>query len=69
MYLENLVFDAVDPQRLGRFWEAVVGGETLTDEPAGYETRLVVAGGPARAQAGSGSDRLMISFMISVVPA
>ena len=46
MYLENLVTDAVDPQRLGRFWEAVVGGEQLTDEVAGYETRLAVEGGP-----------------------
>jgi predicted enzyme related to lactoylglutathione lyase len=46
MYLENVVFDAVDPQRVGRFWEAVVGGERLTDEPAGYETRLAVEGGP-----------------------
>ena len=46
MYLENLVTDAVDPQRLGRFWEAVVGGEQLTDEHAGYETRLTVEGGP-----------------------
>jgi glyoxalase superfamily protein len=46
VYLENLVTDAVDPQRLGRFWEAVVGGERLTDEPAGFETRLAVAGGP-----------------------
>ncbi len=46
MYLENLVFDAVDPQLLGRFWEAVVGGEKLTDEPAGYETRLTIEGGP-----------------------
>ena len=46
MYLENLVFDSVEPQRLGRFWEAVVGGEQLTDEEAGYETRLVVEGGP-----------------------
>jgi hypothetical protein len=46
MYLEKLVVDAVDPQRLGRFWEAVVGGEQLTDEPAGYETRLTVEGGP-----------------------
>ncbi|WP_299165430.1 VOC family protein [uncultured Arthrobacter sp.] len=46
MYLENLVFDAVDPQRLGRFWEAVVGGERLTDEPDGYETRLAIEGGP-----------------------
>jgi hypothetical protein len=46
MYLENLVVDAVDPRRLGRFWEAVVGGEQLTDEPEGYETRLAVEGGP-----------------------
>jgi hypothetical protein len=46
MYLENLVTDALDPQRLGRFWEAVVGGERLTDEPAGFETRLAVEGGP-----------------------
>ena len=27
MFLENVVMDAADPQRLGRFWEAVVGGE------------------------------------------
>jgi hypothetical protein len=46
MYLENLVFDAVDPQRLGRFWEAVVGGERLTDVPEGFETRLSIEGGP-----------------------
>lgn len=46
MYLENLVFDAVDPQLLGRFWETALGCERLTDEPAGYETRLTVEGGP-----------------------
>jgi hypothetical protein len=46
MYLENLVIDAVEPQRLGRFWEAVVGGEQLTDEPDGFETRLTIEGGP-----------------------
>lgn len=46
MYLENLVFDAVDPHRLGTFWEAAVGGERLTDEPEGFETRLTVEGGP-----------------------
>lgn len=40
MYLENLVFDAVDPGSLGRFWEAALGTEPLTDEPEGYETRL-----------------------------
>ena len=46
MHLENVVFDAVDPQRLGRFWEAAVGGERLTDAPGIYETRLAVSGGP-----------------------
>ncbi|WP_134768724.1 VOC family protein [Nocardioides sp. 1609] len=46
MYLENLVIDALEPQRLGRFWEAVVGGERLTDEPGIFETRLAVPGGP-----------------------
>jgi Glyoxalase-like domain len=46
MYLENLVIDAVEPQRLGRFWEAVLGGERLTDEPDGFETRLAIEGGP-----------------------
>lgn len=46
MYLENLITDAVEPRRLGRFWEAVLGGEPLTDEPEGYETRLAVEGGP-----------------------
>jgi hypothetical protein len=46
MYLENLVFDAVDPRRLGRLWEAVVGGERLTDEPDAFETRLTIEGGP-----------------------
>jgi predicted enzyme related to lactoylglutathione lyase len=46
MFLENIVIDANDPQRLGRFWEAVVGGEQLTDEHEGYETRLTVEGGP-----------------------
>jgi hypothetical protein len=46
MYLENLVFDAVEPRRLGRFWETVVAGEQLTDEAEGYETRLTVEDGP-----------------------
>ncbi|TYL45487.1 VOC family protein [Nocardioides sp. BGMRC 2183] len=45
MYLENLVFDAVDPWSLGRFWEAALGCEQLTDGPGGYETRLAVEGG------------------------
>jgi len=46
VYLENVVFDAVDPQSLGRSWEARLGTETLTDEDAGYETRLAVPDGP-----------------------
>jgi predicted enzyme related to lactoylglutathione lyase len=46
VYLENVVFDATDPQALGRFWEATLDTETLTDELAGYETRLTVPGGP-----------------------
>jgi predicted enzyme related to lactoylglutathione lyase len=46
MYLENLVFDSVEPQRLGRYWESLVGGERLTDEIDIFETRLAVAGGP-----------------------
>lgn len=46
MHLENVVVDAVDPQAVGRFWEAAFGTETLTDEPAGFETRLTVTDGP-----------------------
>jgi hypothetical protein len=46
VYLENVVVDATDPQTLGRFWEAALGTETLTDEPDGFETRLTVPDGP-----------------------
>lgn len=46
MYLENVVVDARDPRRLGQFWESLLGCETLTDDPASYETRLTVPGGP-----------------------
>ncbi|WP_375000021.1 VOC family protein [Aeromicrobium sp. CTD01-1L150] len=46
MYLENVVVDATDPQKLGRFWETALGAETLTDEVEGFETRLTVPGGP-----------------------
>lgn len=46
MYLENVVVDATDPQTLGRFWETALGTEPLTDEEAGYETRLAVPDGP-----------------------
>ena len=46
MFLENLVFDAAEPQRLGRFWERALGTTTLTDGPDGFETRLALEGGP-----------------------
>lgn len=46
MYLENIVFDATDPDVLGRFWEAVLGTERLTDELGGFETRMAVSDGP-----------------------
>ncbi len=46
MYLENLIIDAVEPQRLGTFWEEVVGGERITDELDIVETRLTFEGGP-----------------------
>ena len=47
MDLENIVLDARDPAPLGRFWEALLGGTTLTDEPDAFETRISVEGGPA----------------------
>ncbi|HEY0814986.1 MAG TPA: VOC family protein [Pseudonocardia sp.] len=40
MRLENIVWDARDPRRLGRFWAAAVGGEAITDEPDIVEVRL-----------------------------
>jgi predicted enzyme related to lactoylglutathione lyase len=46
VYLENVVVDAINPQALGRFWETVLGTETLTDEFDGFETRLAVPDGP-----------------------
>jgi hypothetical protein len=46
VYLENVVFDATDPQALGRFWETALGTETLTDEADAFETRLAVPDGP-----------------------
>jgi Glyoxalase-like domain len=38
--LENIVWDARDPRRLGRFWAAAVGAETITNEPDIVEARL-----------------------------
>jgi predicted enzyme related to lactoylglutathione lyase len=70
MYLENVVVDAVDPGRLGRFWEEALGTERLTDEPEGFETRLAVAGGPVLdlcfqrvAEPSSGPPRLHLDLL------
>lgn len=46
MFLENLGLDAQDPTTLGRFWEALLGTTTLTDEADLFETRLTVPDGP-----------------------
>lgn len=46
MYLENIVVDALDPSGLGRFWDAALGSEALTDSPELHEARLTVPGGP-----------------------
>lgn len=46
MHLENLVFDALEPQRLGGFWEAALGSARVTDEPDVVETRLELPGWP-----------------------
>lgn len=40
MRLENVVWDARDPRRLGGFWTAALGAEPLTDEPDLVEARL-----------------------------
>jgi predicted enzyme related to lactoylglutathione lyase len=44
--LENVTLDAADPGRLGRFWEDLVGGRRLTDEPDLVEIRLSPPGAP-----------------------
>ncbi|WP_019811761.1 VOC family protein [Saccharomonospora halophila] len=40
MRLENIVWDAREPRRLGEFWAAALGAETSTDRPDHYEARL-----------------------------
>lgn len=46
MQLENLVFDAVDPVRLGRFWAEALGAEPMLQEDNDFEARLSVPDGP-----------------------
>jgi hypothetical protein len=43
--LENVVWDARDPGRLGRFWAAALGAEPITVEPDVFEARLRIADG------------------------
>lgn len=46
MYLENVVVDAREPQRVGPFWRDALDLEVLTDTPQLYEARLRVPDGP-----------------------
>jgi hypothetical protein len=41
--LENVVWDARDPHRLGNFWAVALGAEVITDEPDLVEARLHLA--------------------------
>jgi hypothetical protein len=43
VHLENIVWDSLDPHRLGRFWAAALGAKPFTDEPGGFEARLALA--------------------------
>ncbi|MBM6403715.1 VOC family protein [Phycicoccus sp. CSK15P-2] len=45
MYLENVVLDALDPERLGPFWEGLLGARSLTVSPDAVEMRLDLPGG------------------------
>jgi Glyoxalase-like domain len=42
--LENIVWDARDPSRLGRFWAAALDAEPMTDDPEGFEARMTLSG-------------------------
>ncbi len=46
MHLENIALDAGDPQRLGRFWQALLDGDVLTDTDDLVEMRLALPDGP-----------------------
>ena len=45
VHLENVVWDARDPHRLGGFWAAALGARVITDEPDQVEARLDLGGG------------------------
>lgn len=40
MYLENIVWDAREPRRLGAFWARLLNAEPLTEEPDIFEARV-----------------------------
>ncbi|GAA5124672.1 VOC family protein [Pseudonocardia adelaidensis] len=44
MHLENVVWDARDPRRLGRFWAAALDAEPMTDRPECFEARMILSG-------------------------
>lgn len=44
VHLENVVWDARDPRRLGGFWAAALGARVITDEPDLLEARLSLGG-------------------------
>jgi hypothetical protein len=43
--LENIVWDARDPRRLGRSWATALGADLITDEPDTVEARLRLTDG------------------------
>lgn len=45
MRLENIVWDARDPRRLGTFWSAALNAVTLTAQPDLYEARMDLGDG------------------------
>ncbi|MGY5764237.1 VOC family protein [Brachybacterium sp. DNPG3] len=65
MFLENLVLDAVDPQRAGRFWCAALGARVLADGPDGFEMRLPLADGASP----EADDDAYLDLCIQPVPA
>jgi hypothetical protein len=40
--LENIVWNACDPHRLGMFWAAALGAQVMTDDADGFEARLAL---------------------------
>ena len=69
VYLETSPWTRATPAGFGRFWEALLGGSTLTDEPDLFETRLTVPRGagarpllPERAEPVVPSPRLHLDL-------